>query len=1351
MTKYMHRILLLMLAFTLCIIQPSTHVAAATDEYDTLRDKWKTLLTGGTAVNTSDPDIVSRTTKLTTEVQMHWDTLIKSAGRTALWSDLTSTTDPSHITESYNRITEMARIYATPSSSLAGNTALRDDIINALDLLYDTRYNERTAEYGNWWYWEIGTPLALTNATVLMYNDLKARTDKDRVGLYMRAVNFYTPAVVDTGANRTWKATIVALSGVLTKNAAKLVDARDGLSPVFDYVSSRDGFYPDGSFIQHLTYSYTGGYGSQLLQQIGDLLYLLNGSTWQVTDSDKQNVAQWVYKSFEPLIYKGAFEDIARGRYISRPLEQDHVVGHGAIRAIIRLSQVAAASDAAVYKKMVKYWIQSDSYKSFFNDSSLNMITLAKAILNDLTITSRGELVTHRQFPQMDRIVHLRPGFGFSLSMFSPRIDNFESINGENLKGWYTSNGATYLYTGDASQYSDDYWATVNKLRLPGTTVDTQGRGNSTGAGGNNSNPWVGGAQLLGLYGSAGMDLNDVYNSLVAKKSWFMFDDEIVAVGSDITSTDNRAIETIIENRKLGCNADNALTVDNVANVKPNSVGWTEAMNNVRWIHLDGTGGYYFPTATAVRGLRESRTDTWASINSVYGANTPITRSYLSLALSHGANPTNATYSYVLLPSRTAAQVSNYAANPQVRIVEQSATAHAVEETNLHIFGANFWQDAPKTVGGYLTSDKRASVMTYESASSVEVAVSDPTQQNTGVINIEINRSATGLVSSDSAITVNQLSPTIKLTVNVNGAKGKSFRAKFSQSRAVAASVMSTTANLALPTPNCTYAADSFGRSVTGGWGRADVGGAYALTGGPASDFQVDGATGIMNLATAGSSRSAVLPDVSLLDTDLSVRVYGNKSSIGGAQYLYLVGRRVGNGAAEYRAQVRLVLGGAIGVQLFRYVGGTLTAIGSEAIVPNVTYASGKALRVRLQAVNTSPTTLRARLWEDGQTEPTTWLTSASDTTAILQAPGGVGLRTNISPQSTNAPVRFIFDDLRTINAPGYSNKVGTNNLNGIAAQDNAPDALTANGAIVDTSSPVTDEPLTQDIATTNTANANAAPLATTTAASAVTITSPTPTATLVASQAVHLSADLRYDNGGAPAGETYTWTSDRDGLLGTDQELTARLSPGAHILTFTVISPGAGSISANVQVNVQADTDADGLPDSYETAHPCLSAGTADASLDPDQDGLSSSDEWDNGVDPCVADTDHDGASDGDELRFGSNPLDAASLPPSERVTLSTVMADMGSCASRGTQAVDVQTSSPSTTWTVSANSDWIVATGGGTGSGKIQLHVNCQGLAVGAYTGTLVVQPANGIAREVQVRVISDYSIYLPLIRRP
>lgn len=84
------------------------------------------------------------------------------------------------------------------------------------------------------------------------------------------------------------------------------------------------------------------------------------------------------------------------------------------------------------------------------------------------------------------------------------------------------------------------------------------------------------------------MDLNPDNSMLAGKKSWFLFDDEIVALGAGIRSTDNRKIETIVENRKINANGENALTMN--GQTQPAQLGWSDTVDGVRWAHLEGNG-----------------------------------------------------------------------------------------------------------------------------------------------------------------------------------------------------------------------------------------------------------------------------------------------------------------------------------------------------------------------------------------------------------------------------------------------------------------------------------------------------------------------------------------------------------------------------------------------------------------------------------------------------------------------------------------------------------------------------------------------------------------------------------------
>ncbi len=76
---------------------------------------------------------------------------------------------------------------------------------------------------------------------------------------------------------------------------------------------------------------------------------------------------------------------------------------------------------------------------------------------------------------------------------------------------------------------------------------------------------------------------------------------------------------------------------------------------------------------------------------------------------------------------------------------------------------------------------------------------------------------------------------------------------------------------------------------------------------------------------------------------------------------------------------------------------------------------------------------------------------------------------------------------------------------------------------------------------------------------------------------------------------------------------------------------------------NTSSDSDTDGLPDRYESAHVCLNAvqPASAASTDSDGDGLNNANERLRGTDPCSVDSDDGGETDASEVAFGANPLD--------------------------------------------------------------------------------------------------------------
>jgi PKD repeat protein len=212
-----------------------------------------------------------------------------------------------------------------------------------------------------------------------------------------------------------------------------------------------------------------------------------------------------------------------------------------------------------------------------------------------------------------------------------------------------------------------------------------------------------------------------------------------------------------------------------------------------------------------------------------------------------------------------------------------------------------------------------------------------------------------------------------------------------------------------------TYVNDQFSRTVTGGWGSAPTGGAWTVTS-TASNYAVNGSAGTITDA-AGATRTAYLASVSAPAADAVVSVGLDKMPTGSGIYLSTYPRRI-TGQGTYAAETRVTSTGSVSLELSRTNStGAETVISAATTITGLTYALGDKLTVRVQAVGSGPTTVRAKVWKTGTAEPTAWQKSVTDSTAGLQAAGHVGFSSYLSSSATNGPITVAVDSL-VVTAP---------------------------------------------------------------------------------------------------------------------------------------------------------------------------------------------------------------------------------------------------------------------------------------------------------------------------------------------
>src|SRR6266487_3722701 len=189
---------------------------------------------------------------------------------------------------------------------------------------------------------------------------------------------------------------------------------------------------------------------------------------------------------------------------------------------------------------------------------------------------------------------------------------------------------------------------------------------------------------------------------------------------------------------------------------------------------------------------------------------------------------------------------------------------------------------------------------------------------------------------------------------------------------------------------NAVIASDRFNRTVSNGWGTADLGGSWTVLDTPANWSVAPGA-GSINVAATAQARG-VLGSVSVQDVDLLAKIALPRCSGNGTNCdAFVIGRYTGGSTPSYY-RVGAVQGQGRSTMFLRTQRSDGTNLGSD-LNTGIAAADGVILWLRIEFQGVNPTTLRARAWLDGTTEPSTWLLNTTDNNSAEQVAGAVGVR----------------------------------------------------------------------------------------------------------------------------------------------------------------------------------------------------------------------------------------------------------------------------------------------------------------------------------------------------------------------
>ena len=726
---------------------------------------------------------------------------LDAAGAGELFANLPLGTDDANLNRAFQYLYEIALATRAPGSGLFGDAAVRQRVLDGLGWLHTHHYGDQgSGYYGNWFNWEIGISTSATKALLLL--DAPA----DLITTYVASMDAYLRNGKDgdvnldsrfhTGANLADITTNRILQGALLGAEARVTKAVADQRTVFATIDPyhlrhgvTDGYYADGSFIQHHSVAYTGSYGRALLSRVVQAVKILDGTAYAGGAELVDVVRGWVVDGFAPLIFEGWLMEIVKGRAVSRS-----TAGYGdvtsVVEAIVDLADYVA--DPVPLTGYVKFLRSVVTDPAAFV-SPVSVQRYADILASPVPAADLNPPARSVAFNAMDRTVHRRPGYAFALARSSSRISKYEYMNGENLLPWFQGDGAHYLYLSgqdQAASFGVDYYTTVSPYRLSGVTTWDQDRRtvpelygrfwyDNPAAGFTSSseaqnkyvyfprgtNEFSGGA-TLGVYGVAGMVQSDdvpyvdkqagllpedfvAYPNARATKSWFLFDDEIVVLAAGVSS----GAVTTVDSRITAVDDDVVVT---------GARGWS------RWANRSSGAsvGYVFFAGTPE--VAQSVVTRNRRVVRVSNPDTAVTKRVVSVVLR------GSSCAYALVPHASEGALRSYARGP-VEVVANTPSVQSVTHRGLGLVGVNTFGDGWARAG-WVSVHGPGSVLVRRSPDrTVTLAVSDPTMGR-GEVPVVLP-GALRLVDADDGVEVRRVAGGTLVRARTHQAYGRTFTA----------------------------------------------------------------------------------------------------------------------------------------------------------------------------------------------------------------------------------------------------------------------------------------------------------------------------------------------------------------------------------------------------------------------------------------------------------------------------------------------------------------------------------------------------------------------------------------------
>lgn len=575
------------------------------------------------------------------------------------------------------RMLALTQAYKDPDAAGFGDARLLDAVQRAL--LHWDRVNPGNT---NWWETEIGESIAMGRISMFLGSSLSPEA-------FDVALKHNTGKLDPVGANGSWRTSNYIFEALSTHDIAKV---KEGFATIVATIAVdhsgtvQEAVQPDASFWAHGAQLYSEGYGMVLFTY---------AALW--SDVARSTGLAFTRDQLDSI----AFYFISGTRWLIRGEIGMLYLNYRPPKTVSDIT-----SHASEFIEPLQRMVRTDALYS----------TAYQAVLDGvLGKTETNGVTGNKYFWRSEFSSHLREGYGIFTRLNSSRTFGAElrtSYRDElgNPVFW-NAMGSTAIQVNNR-EYLDlgpafDWWhypgVTAPNVKRTERGFENRGR-NGDGA------SFTGGTSN-GEYGVSVLTLDTAGTN--AHKSYFSFDEGMVALGAGIVSTSDAAVHTTINQASAKENA----TVGGTA-VSPGTD--QQSVGDARWAFNDEVG-YVFAEGQDVKVSNKTQSGSWEGGES-------LSREAFSLYIDHGTEPHAADYDYTVLPAMTPTEVEAYAAKPTVRTLRNDSEVQAVRNAEARITMATFYTAGSLDLGDgrTLAVDQPSIVLLDERGKEPVVSLSNP-------------------------------------------------------------------------------------------------------------------------------------------------------------------------------------------------------------------------------------------------------------------------------------------------------------------------------------------------------------------------------------------------------------------------------------------------------------------------------------------------------------------------------------------------------------------------------------------------------------------------------------------------